>query len=191
MKDELRRLWENYKIYAESCIEAGVFPAPFGATEEERELKKTIGEDYPHAKEYWTEVTTFLTDKHGLTAEQSEKAIKKFLQALGPTNLMIYHEWPEYTADGLITGEWHKIEGKDLDVTWEESELRWVRCCLEFWLELAKELETKHGLTKEEAANAITNYRKAVGPDNNMIYHGGVEYTAEGIIRGEWHKKND
>jgi hypothetical protein len=84
MKDELRRLWENYKIYAESCIEAGVFPAPFGATEEERELKKTIGEDYPHAKEYWTEVTTFLTDKHGLTAEQSEKAIKKSFASTRP-----------------------------------------------------------------------------------------------------------
>jgi len=35
---ELKRIWDNYKIYADSCIEAMSIPAPFGVTEEEKEI---------------------------------------------------------------------------------------------------------------------------------------------------------
>lgn len=42
LQNRLIELWNRYKIYAESCIKTGVFPAQFGATSEEKELKEQI-----------------------------------------------------------------------------------------------------------------------------------------------------
>ncbi len=42
LKKRLEQAWEEYKIYAYGCIEAGSFPAPFGATKEEQLLKEEV-----------------------------------------------------------------------------------------------------------------------------------------------------
>jgi hypothetical protein len=44
LKQELLTAWEEYVIYARSSVEAGAFPAPFGATIAERKLKQRITE---------------------------------------------------------------------------------------------------------------------------------------------------
>lgn len=42
LRNELRRLWKNYKIYADSCIATGGLPAPFGVTEEEKAIVEKV-----------------------------------------------------------------------------------------------------------------------------------------------------
>lgn len=32
LKASLRKAWEMYKVYADSCVSAGSLPAPFGST---------------------------------------------------------------------------------------------------------------------------------------------------------------
>lgn len=41
---ELFKLWEEYKIYANACVKAGVFPAPFGVTEAEQSIRNRLEE---------------------------------------------------------------------------------------------------------------------------------------------------
>jgi hypothetical protein len=38
----LRHAWDEYKIYAESCVDKGIFPAPFGTTTEEKQLREAV-----------------------------------------------------------------------------------------------------------------------------------------------------
>jgi hypothetical protein len=42
LNSELLDAWNKYKIYAEACIKSGAFPAPFGCTEEEMNLKMKV-----------------------------------------------------------------------------------------------------------------------------------------------------
>lgn len=39
---KLKEVWNRYRLYAESCIRNGNFPAPFGTTKEERDLKEEV-----------------------------------------------------------------------------------------------------------------------------------------------------
>jgi hypothetical protein len=44
LKERLRQAWDRYKIYAEASMDQGVFPAPFGATTEEKQLREAVAE---------------------------------------------------------------------------------------------------------------------------------------------------
>lgn len=46
---ELKRIWTHYKIYADSAIEAGCIPAPFGAVHEEKIVIDLIKEYHQRA----------------------------------------------------------------------------------------------------------------------------------------------